>query len=649
MPKILATYKTYYEGVTEYRNTYYSSADVEWNLPVTIKCGDTFKVAPSASTGLYYGYFKDVLSQVCKLSITNFTSSSPIINPFSGDKVDINGIITNTSGQSMTWSLNVHDRTFTGSGTSLNVTWDGKDANGKIVAPGTYTATLTAQTADGLCTDSKTINIEVIRVCSFSITSLTSTSQTLDPTFGDSIGINGIVSDSSGQVISWTLKILDNTFNGTGSSPSIFWSGKDASGKIVAPGIYTATLTAQTADGLCTDIKSINITVVKQPDPKEQGDCDDPCACNHTKTNSEVNLSSGNYYHSQNVITKPESLSLDLSYNSLGNLDNPLGKGWSHTYNLRLKETTDSIILKLGGGDIRNFVLSGGTYLPESTSTDTSTIVINGDGTYTRSFKNGLIQTFNSTGQLTGIIDPNGNKTTLAYTGSDLSTITDSAGRKLTITSVAGRISSITDPAGRTTNFVYSGNLLTSVTDPLGNSWNYTYDANGQMVQKTTPAGHQSTNIFDATGKNISSTDPEGRTKTISYDSATGSTVTEKDGSSWTRVFDPTLNVPTSTTDQLGNITNKTFDSKGNILTLTTPEGHTTTFTYDAFNNLLTETDPIGKTTSYTYNILGQILTKTGPNGHTVTNTYDARGTCCRVSMPQAQRQATPMTPEVTC
>jgi len=355
---------------------------------------------------------------------------------------------------------------------------------------------------------------------------------------------------------------------------------------------------------------------------KDTGSSTDNITC----TQSAANLKSGNYHHSQSVITKPERLSFDLSYNSLESLDIPLGRGWTHTYNLNLMELSGRINLKLSDGDIINFVLSGSTYLPTLTSNDTSTIVKNSDSSYTRTFESGLTQTFNSTGQLTALTDANGNTTTLTYAGTDLSTITDATGRNLTITSSGGRINSISDPAGNSTTFAYNGNLLSSVTDPAGNSWQYTYDENGKMSQKTDPAGNQSSNVYDDTGKNSSSTDPEGRSKSISYNITTNtSTITEKDGGIWIRTYDYTLNAPTATTDPLGNTSRYTYDSNGNMLTSTDPLGNTTSYTYDTSYNLLTETDPLGKVTSYTYNILGQVLTKTDPAGIT-TNSYDGKG-----------------------
>ncbi|MBV5349799.1 hypothetical protein JZU71_01165, partial [bacterium] len=69
---------------------------------------------------------------------------------------------------------------------------------------------------------------------------------------------------------------------------------------------------------------------------------------------------------------KPESLALDITYNSRKTVDVPLGKGWTHTYNLLIKELNGGLILKLGDGDRIYFTLSGSSYLPDANSGDTS-------------------------------------------------------------------------------------------------------------------------------------------------------------------------------------------------------------------------------------------------------------------------------------
>ena len=367
--------------------------------------------------------------------------------------------------------------------------------------------------------------------------------------------------------------------------------------------------------------------------PRDLGQCK-TCPANTATTNSAANLKSGNYYHSQTVIAKPESLSFDISYNSLDTTDLPLGRGWTHGYNISLKESSSAITLRLGDGDNLVFTLSGSSYLPPANSSDDSVIVKNSDSTYTRTFKNGLVQSFNNSGLLTAVTDSNGNKTVITYNGSYLSSITDPVGRKLTFTVTNGYITAIADPAGRTTSFTYTSNLLNKVTDPAGNSWNYVYDSNSRMSQKTNPEGFQSTNVYDAAGKNSAATDPEGRTKYITYTDSTTSTITEKDGGIWIRKYDPTLNAPTAITDPLGNTTSYTYDSKGNLLTRTEPGSKTTSYTYDADNNTTSITDPLGRVTSFTYNSRGQVLTATDPKGNVTSNSYDTKGNLLQTTDP---------------
>ncbi|MDK9719235.1 MAG: hypothetical protein OEL57_15225 [Trichlorobacter sp.] len=98
-----------------------------------------------------------------------------------------------------------------------------------------------------------------------------------------------------------------------------------------------------------------------------------------------------------------------------------------------------------------------------------------------------------------------------------------------------------------------------------------------------------------------------------------------------------------SATNPANETTNYTYDSKGNLLTITDPRSkvtslayHATTndllsvtlpatgtppiaavyqLTHDANGNTLTITDPLGKTTTYTYNSGNQVATVTNPLG----------------------------------
>jgi len=374
--------------------------------------------------------------------------------------------------------------------------------------------------------------------------------------------------------------------------------------------------------------------------------CTNDCGCslNNTSAGSSANLKTGNLTHNQDVITAPKSLPFALTYNSNDFTVGPFGQGWTHTYNLQISTVTlftsgSAIVLTDNDGKNINFTAAGSVFTPDASSGDTSTITLNADGTYTRTLKDGTLQTFTAAGIFTSIKDRNGNTTTLSYSGGNLTAITDSTGRSLNITASSnGQIASITDPAGQKYSFTYSGNLLTAVTDPAGNSWHYTYSSSGadaRIVIKTDPAGFQTTYTYTTNGMLVSATDPNGQVKTLTYNTAGSSAqFVEKDGGVWNQTYDPTFNLPLTKTDPNGGVTKYTYDSKGNMLTTTDPNGGVTTYTYDANSNVTSMTDPLNRTTNYTYNTFSEILTMTDPLGNTTTNTYDANGNLLSTTDP---------------
>ncbi len=117
----------------------------------------------------------------------------------------------------------------------------------------------------------------------------------------------------------------------------------------------------------------------------------------------------------------------------------------------------------------------------------------------------------------------------------------------------------------------------------------------------------------------------------------------------------------TSVTDPNGNETTYTYDSSGNRLTATDPDGRETVWTYDDYHDVLTTTLPGGQvttttynsdhaptsvsrtlvgtpdhtvTTSYTYEPDGQLATVTDPDGNTTNYGYDSAGDLTSVTDP---------------
>jgi YD repeat-containing protein len=167
----------------------------------------------------------------------------------------------------------------------------------------------------------------------------------------------------------------------------------------------------------------------------------DPQMSNRISLYSSLDLGSGNVYQGR------QAGPLGFSYNSLDANDGPLGVGWTHDFNLSLTVNSDgSLCLRGFDGSIAYF--DKGTdniYRGDPRSRDSSTIVKNADGTFTRTTKYRKTYKFDASGKLVRVADRNGNAVTLTYTGSDLTRIKDAVGRTAKIGVIGGKIVSVTD------------------------------------------------------------------------------------------------------------------------------------------------------------------------------------------------------------
>ncbi len=340
--------------------------------------------------------------------------------------------------------------------------------------------------------------------------------------------------------------------------------------------------------------------------PPQTGPGDTGAGCSGSYANTNVNAGSAANIKSGNLYDSFDVGGLTLSYNSMGGTDTaPVAPKWTHNYNVTLTVNyadNATLVLKAADGNVIYFRLSAGVYYPEPRSGDTSQIVKNSNGTYTRTMKNGTVYQFNTDGYLTSITDRNGSTTTLTYISGYLASITDQNGRTSTITTTSGRIATITAPGGGTytlTNSGYPNYLLTQIADPVGHTWAFTYTSIpvfGLLNAKTDPANKTTQYTYDAKGRLLTSVDPETKTRSMSYTQAGTTTFTEKDGGVWTYTYDPTYAVKTSKADPLGNTTRYAYDLKRNLISTADPNGGVTTYTYDSNSNLTSVTDPLGHT-----------------------------------------------------
>jgi RHS repeat-associated protein len=388
-----------------------------------------------------------------------------------------------------------------------------------------------------------------------------------------------------------------------------------------------------------------------------------------------INIYSGNYNYQQadgQVIGLGGALSFERSYNSLaagapGYLayNDVMGQGWTHNYNVRLminpaSEPTKVILIAPRGSQLRFSETSPGVYAPDAavlaslTRTGTSPNYV-----YDVLTNSQYKYTFNNSGKLTKITDPQGHITTLTYNASgQLTQIKDaSATRYFNLTYTSGRITKVTDNAAHSATYTYNTTTgdLTGVTDMSGQVWTYQYQTGTHfltkvllktgtsttqtVVQTVFNTSGQATDQYDGAGKRIASVNyapPNATQRVVTTDAEDGTAVTTTvtfNGNVPVAVDGPGASDSQTTftgqginlgvvTDPNGNTTNLEWSPNGNNLTkVTDPYNKATTFTYDSLNNLKQATDALGHTTVYTYT--NSLLTSfADPLGNTTVYTY---------------------------
>jgi len=192
-------------------------------------------------------------------------------------------------------------------------------------------------------------------------------------------------------------------------------------------------------------------------------------------------------------------------------------------------------------------------------------------------------------GQLTRIVDEEGNQMTFTY---------DALGRK----------TSINDPDMGTWTYTYddAGNLLTQ-TDAKGQTITYSYDDLGRPTTKTYPGGEQVNWYYDESGHGASI----GR-------------LTRKvfPGGSESYTYDEQGNVTEATrcVDGVCKTMQTTYDAMDRVTSQTYPDGETVTYAYNSEGYVSSAS---GLVNSITYNSRGQIETLTYANGTQTTYDYN--------------------------
>lgn len=362
----------------------------------------------------------------------------------------------------------------------------------------------------------------------------------------------------------------------------------------------------------------------------------------------------------------------------------------------RISDGSAHIIVHWGGAQIDVYKSEGSVVKPESMGVYDELTLENGD-IVIRS-KEQMEYRFKPLGgpvmYLSSIKDRNGNTLTLNYesgvngfmriksvtdghrslnfqytlSGTNLLTkVSDPIGRSIQFSyqpnAATGhyRLNSFTDAKGQTTHYIYgtdslasTSKLLTRIQLPKGNYIENEYDANRRLKRTesgvngvpttqtaVTVAANYSNGAAVSTQSTVNVKRSGSQPSSYHYTYNGNNVVTSMTGgeglfvnSTYGNSAHPQL--PTAIQDNSTNVSNVTYDAKGNVTSVTLTGNGTlkTSMTYDAMNNLTSVTDPKNYTSTYTYDANGNLTGISQPEGVTTSITRDSRGLPVTVTNP---------------
>lgn len=351
---------------------------------------------------------------------------------------------------------------------------------------------------------------------------------------------------------------------------------------------------------------------------------------------------------------------------------NNIGAGWTHSYMANITQNAGKLFVTWPGGGIHLYNMSD---MKPVTPGVYDVLVVTSSTQYQITKKDQFVYTFerltpgDSTSFLKTIKDRNNNKILCEYdnsrrlkkvTSQELETTersinftyyTDDAKKNL--------IQQVTDPAGRILKFEYdSDDNLTKFTDAKNQTTTYLYDQNARydhlLTRVNLPRGNFIENAF--TKRKIVSQKTQSGTNTLIEYFSNYTKITDENSKVLEFHYNPgktglinkllTGNIntlyeytdsqnpvkPTKLTDGNGNITNISYDGKGNPTEIKKPLSITHKFIYNITNDLTEYTNPRNNKTFYTFTG-GNVTKIETPRG--ITNiSYNSNGTVSTVSYP---------------
>ena len=342
------------------------------------------------------------------------------------------------------------------------------------------------------------------------------------------------------------------------------------------------------------------------------------------------------------------SLSIDQRFSS-----SIFGRGWSVPWLTTLTVDSSGTVDIIGASGSRR------RFQPDTRYTnayfalpgDSGTLTRISAGVYELRETSGDLVRFNAAGQIDYTKDANGNRVTMGYLGTRLSTLTHSSGVSLALAyNGAGLVSSITDSVGRVTSYGYdaSSQYLISETQPDGQVVSYTYDTTSNSPRQhaltsVTGGGVTQFYTYDTLGRLATTyTSGNAATVTFSYDTAGRVSATDAAGGTSSLYYDK-LGLVKRAVDPFGNVTTSVYDDNNRLSRLVDPVGQSRTFTWCNCGSMTSVTDELGHTTRFSYANIGttsdgavirRMTSFTDANGNITAYAYDTRGNLIATTYP---------------
>ena len=244
---------------------------------------------------------------------------------------------------------------------------------------------------------------------------------------------------------------------------------------------------------------------------------------------------------------------------------------------------------------------------------------------------NAVCYEYDAESRVTAVINPEGNTRTYTYNESgEPVCIRDFDGNEVTVEyDCMNRPGKITDKEGGITLRRYDlmGNLAEEIS-PSGAVTIYTYDRNGHMVKtELRKTGEEAESSFSC----IYEYDPVGNV--LHGRVLDGGKVTAE----VSHVYD-VLDRVIQTVDPVGNRTEFSYGSNGQISSITDPAGNRRSYSYNDAGELTRMTDIHGNVTVYTRNMLGQVTSVTDGAGRSSRYDYLPGGRLETVIYPDGRK-----------